>query len=684
MEGDPWRHGEQPPMNWQGAMGGQQWAHHSPQAGPGRRGGGGGATLWDANALADNLNDALGISGPPGGAPAWAGGQPGDFQPQQQAKIWSDPHAMGGGQEHAMHHAHMYPQGGMMNGMMDPNAGVPGAEWGMREQQQMWSDPLKPDEGYWKGQQQGGQQQQQQWGGAQGGPPRWPPQMGGPPHHGGRGGPPGGMVVNPMAGGGWPGAPNGMVGGGGHKPPMWDNGGGGGHRMGGGGMGGRGGGGHRGGNYPPRGHGGMDMSVPPPMDMQGMMQRPPPGGGHMWKPDGGMGGPNGMRGGGGHGGYGGPGGQMGGGAPMGNFMGGGKQQMNDQFVGQFEDESMKFSMGGNGGGGQASDDLMWHDPNGELKKWQRDTGVSVWGDPDKAALRPIQHWIVGENEEEDLESALSRCPIPPKRNEPIAPAPGAPGEENVNPAPSTSSLPFNPRLPPIPSGKRTIVVTGWGDLPDNDPNNPNKMDAVGEKWGEAGASDTPWYLPSSQAGTPFGGAGSGGQGGGAGAAAAVGAGAEGGVWGDNVSRMLGGGGGAVNTEHIADQLRVAVEKGYLDMAVLTQQHLPPAVLAQMNSMLAKIPALEAAEQDLEAFLESSRPPGEVDDASPPSWMGEVQKMEYNSLMIKMTTAKIEVADLSKKMQFALADLREQGALPAEAPPPVSESAHDNYQYSFLG
>ncbi|GMR33416.1 hypothetical protein PMAYCL1PPCAC_03611 [Pristionchus mayeri] len=362
MEDNPWRHGEQPPMGWPamaGGAGAQQWAHHSPQAGgPGRRG----QNLWDANALADNLGE-LGLSGPPGagGAPAWApGGQPGGGGDFQNKTIWSDPH-MGGAPEHSMHHAHMqYPQGGVMNGMMDPNA-MPGAEWGMRGEQPMWSDPLKPDEGYWKGQ--GGGQGAPQWGGAQGAPPRWPPQMGGPPHH--RGAP--GMI--PVAGGGWPGgAPNGMMGGGGHKPPMWDNGGGGGgHRMGGGGgMGGRGGG-HRG-NYNPR-HGGMDMSVPPPMDM-GMMQRPPPGGGgHMWKPDGGMGGPNGMRGGGGggHGGYGGGPGQMGGGAPMGNFMGGGgKQQMRllqmgDQFVGQFEDESKMFSMGGNGGGGQQSDDLMWHD-----------------------------------------------------------------------------------------------------------------------------------------------------------------------------------------------------------------------------------------------------------------------------------------------------------------------------------
>lgn len=43
-------------------------------------------------------------------------------------------------------------------------------------------------------------------------------------------------------------------------------------------------------------------------------------------------------------------------------------------------------------------------------------------------------------------------------------------------------------------------------------------------------------------------------------------------------------------------------------------------------MLAKIPALEAAEQDLEQYLENGRPPGEVDDANPPSWMTEVQKV----------------------------------------------------------
>lgn len=75
-----------------------------------------------------------------------------------------------------------------------------------------------------------------------------------------------------------------------------------------------------------------------------------------------------------------------------------------------------------------ADDLMWHDPNGDLKKWQRDTGVSLWGDPEKCSEpppisdrcpvsdeRPIRNWLVPEGEEEDLEAALSKCPVPQKR-----------------------------------------------------------------------------------------------------------------------------------------------------------------------------------------------------------------------------------------------------------------------------
>uniref|UniRef100_A0A914HV43 Uncharacterized protein n=1 Tax=Globodera rostochiensis TaxID=31243 RepID=A0A914HV43_GLORO len=39
-----------------------------------------------------------------------------------------------------------------------------------------------------------------------------------------------------------------------------------------------------------------------------------------------------------------------------------------------------------------SDDSIWQDPNGELRKWQRDTGTSIWGDPAKQSTIPIQRW----------------------------------------------------------------------------------------------------------------------------------------------------------------------------------------------------------------------------------------------------------------------------------------------------
>lgn len=108
-------------------------------------------------------------------------------------------------------------------------------------------------------------------------------------------------------------------------------------------------------------HGGVpqprypDMSVPPPIDMQMHRGMPKPS----WKPDG-MAPNGGMRGGGSY-------------QASNNFVPPGR--MNEQMMGSYPPM-----------GAPPSDDLMWHDPNGELKKWQRDTGVSVWGDPNKTSM----------------------------------------------------------------------------------------------------------------------------------------------------------------------------------------------------------------------------------------------------------------------------------------------------------
>lgn len=48
-----------------------------------------------------------------------------------------------------------------------------------------------------------------------------------------------------------------------------------------------------------------------------------------------------------------------------------------------------------------NDDSFWHDPNGDLRKWQRDTGTGLWGDPTKQSSHQIRRWTQVENGQED-------------------------------------------------------------------------------------------------------------------------------------------------------------------------------------------------------------------------------------------------------------------------------------------
>lgn len=33
------------------------------------------------------------------------------------------------------------------------------------------------------------------------------------------------------------------------------------------------------------------------------------------------------------------------------------------------------------------DNAVWQDPDGEVRKWQRDTGTGAWGDPEKQSSK---------------------------------------------------------------------------------------------------------------------------------------------------------------------------------------------------------------------------------------------------------------------------------------------------------
>ncbi|CAD6185238.1 unnamed protein product [Caenorhabditis auriculariae] len=629
LDDNPWRqqdppqqmgHDQQQFQVWGGGMqpnsvSQQPWGHLSPQQQM--------RNLWQPSNMGQGLNDAMGMSNP-ASSQGWGGPMP-DHEYDQQ-KIWADPLES--------HYNQVHPHSRNMNGMIgDPSA----AEWsnGGQGAQQIWGNSMNKEPGhYWK-------QQQQTWGGPPAAPMSggWPPRQmghpnGPPPQHGG--GPRGGPMMQHQ--GGW--QQNGMMRQ--NKPMSWGEQ----PRM--QGMSQRGGrpqvGGGGGGRYPNPNMGSVDVSVPPPVDMphigQQMRMRPGP-------PPGGMGGNNpwedrrlppaphaafpimgpdepyannGMKDSSQH---------------VGSYQNQGHDDMNLWDMKEPPPHVASFPISG-------PDDLMWHDPNVDLKKWQRDTGVSNWGDPDKNNERPIRMWLVPDGEEEDLETALMKCPVPQKKSED-----------------GTSRLPF-----PTPAN-RPIVVTGWGELPENDPNNPTKSEDV-NKWSDVTTSsnDTPWYLPGQQSSNQF-------------------------ASNENTGNWVQGGtipltdpGSGNNTQAIAEMLKYAVEKGFLDMNIMGQPSLPPTVLNHMNLMLSKIPALESVEAELKQLVESVRPESEPATNSPQRWMNDVQKVEYNRLIIEVTTAKIEVTELSKKIQRALNEAGIVTVSHNDNQNNVATSSQD-YHYSFL-
>lgn len=93
-----------------------------------------------------------------------------------------------------------------------------------------------------------------------------------------------------------------------------------------------------------------------------------------------------------------------------------------------------------------NDDSVWHDPNGDLRKWQRDTGTAAWGDPTKQSGQPIRRWQQADE------------------NDPL----GGNGGPNPNVAASVHSNMSQQQSPEL---KKSIVQddeeapeTGWGKL----------------------------------------------------------------------------------------------------------------------------------------------------------------------------------------------------------------------------
>ncbi|CAB3401210.1 unnamed protein product [Caenorhabditis bovis] len=639
IDDGPWRQHDQSQPVWgnQGVQPARVWGQPQMQFNqqPSR-------SPWqESGDLEQGVNEALGLTSASTnqwGAPLSGG--PNDFEKQ----IWSDPNND--------------------QSFMPPHRGVSSIpEWstgGMSTSTQppIWGDIgfNKEAEPFWKHQP---PQQQTPWGAppAQRMPGGWPPrQMGhpaGPPPPLNQGRAPLMPQQVPDFSTGW--ATNGMMrpkqGGMGwgdqsqHRMPgMPPRTGGGGGRM------------QQGPGRFPGGMPGVDVTVPPPIDLGHLGQngiiRPmggPQGGHGSWKNHGGVnngmqGAPNGgrqpyqPRGGMNHG----HGGGNGGGNwaqsnNMWNAQGGNTNNMNPIGTGITD-----FNAQQQNGGNNDLDLTVWQDPNEVIKKWQRDTGVSHWGEPNENGCkddRPISLWLVKEGEEEDLETALARCPVPQKK---------VGKSEDGRTA-------F--QIPP----KRPIYVTGWDDLPEDDPNNSSKNNTYdNQRWNEAPTVENPWYVANGQ--MAFGND-------------------KIGSWVRGITRSSASPNSTMaNQLAVTETVKYAVSNGYLDMWVTMVPNLPANVMNLINAMIAKIPALETAECELSILVDSVCPNG-MKEENPLRFMNDVQTVEYNRLIIEVTTAKIEVRELSKKISRELFDagivapqIEDDNNIPTTS---------EDYHYSFL-
>jgi len=220
-----------------------------------------------------------------------------------------------------------------------------------------------------------------------------------------------------------------------------------------------------------------------------------------------------------------------------------------------------------------NEDAMWQDPNGELRKWQRDTGTAVWGDPAKQNASEIRRWIQPPTDS-DEENLLTLDPLREGKDEletGWGPPPAPPG---------TKGAPGMPH-PIVPSGWNEPPRAAPQNFPPGAPNNFHGGPPPANGWGsgaQPGSAD--W---TTRSGPGF-----------------------------NQGPQMGGfegfgAGGNQETEirRIADKLRLAVAKDLLDVNLLanmnaaagcfSNQEQAANTLSLLNNMLDKVQYQEMLE-----------------------------------------------------------------------------------------
>uniref|UniRef100_A0A1I7UEP0 ALG-1 n=2 Tax=Caenorhabditis tropicalis TaxID=1561998 RepID=A0A1I7UEP0_9PELO len=380
-----------------------------------------------------------------------------------------------------------------------------------------------------------------------------------------------------------------------------------------------------------------------------------------------------------------------------------------------------------------------NDEEAKRKKTLRDKGLLAWGDAEASNSKPIRRWLVPDGQEEDFETAMERCPSHLKKKalneEALRRRLGSDNPQVVAQAQQQAEEEASATMK---IGRRPIIPCGWGDLPselvgDKSEKSSEYDQGSSKGWDDGSLSgggrhqqhhddNSLWNNPSvggpssNETRNPFfaqhmqqqhhhhqqqhqhqhftqGVYGDNGVLDGGSVWSAVIDGSSmgpppmgGGPSSSSTSMPMGmlmmnavGGSSADedgSQKKLADNLKLAVEKGHLDISLLSLPHIPPNVLDLLTEILTVIPRLDSYEDELKT-LGANRPSNSEEgkkEQQDLSWMNEDQKNEHEKAVIGVVTAKIEVTQLSKKITEALI---EAGLIPA---PPAQCSTNQNHSH----
>uniref|UniRef100_A0A914DZD5 Uncharacterized protein n=1 Tax=Acrobeloides nanus TaxID=290746 RepID=A0A914DZD5_9BILA len=313
-----------------------------------------------------------------------------------------------------------------------------------------------------------------------------------------------------------------------------------------------------------------------------------------------------------------------------------------------------------------NEDAFWHDPNGDMRKWQRDTGTAIWGDASKQSMQKICRWTQAPDPEE--EKHVETVALKDENGTPINPAwPELPSMTTTNPPPSVQSV-----VPQSNLMNQRPTSDGWmnpgnGFMGQNnqnmwpEQNRPLNGMSTNNFSGHMGQANGGIYTPvqngmNDWARPP-----------------------------STIANSMFGQNG--NDEHFAlsgmkpqnepivqkfaDALRTAVAKGLLDMNILynfsassANGQLPTNIIYYIHHILGRVENLEQANQKAEILKHSTN---------------TAQRNEYERLLLEIIAIKAEIAEICEKINGVISTK----ALANMPPPPKPSNITNNNNNSNL-